>query len=220
MRSSQSQFKYYCKLLALGEAEQYDSFVQASVTRPLSPLFRDLAVGLGQQMFFWGKDVVHPEGNLFVRTGFEKDSEAGNQGASCYRLPWQGGSIELHGSFAGWLGSGGGFFFVRPLGRCVRWLDSTPPVPDQWPREHYASKADETLYSPARPCLNWWLDHEAEVTRLTGSDYREACFQHYKKLPRSRAWLSPDLAIRWVTGLRDDPEDLPRARRFAEKMNS
>jgi hypothetical protein len=49
----------------------------------LSPLFRDLAAGLFQQMFFWGKDVVHPAGNLFLRTGFEKRPSTGLTGTSC-----------------------------------------------------------------------------------------------------------------------------------------
>lgn len=99
-----------------------------------SPLFRDLAAGLNQQMFFWGKDAILPEGNFFVTTGFTKRPSPGIQGTSCYRLPWQGGAIELHGSHAGWLGTDGGFFFIRPLARCVRWLSPTPPVPGQWPR--------------------------------------------------------------------------------------
>ena len=46
--------------------------MQAPVGTLLSPLFRVLATGLRQQMFFWGKDAMHPEGNLFVRTGFDK----------------------------------------------------------------------------------------------------------------------------------------------------
>ena len=33
---------------------------------------------------------------------------------------------------------------------------------------------------------------------------------------RSRPWLPPKEATRWVTGLRDDPASLPRARRFTE----
>ena len=175
---------------------------------------------MGQQMYFWGKDVVHPEGNLFVRTGFEKQASTGLQGTSCYRLPWQGGAIELHGSYAGWLGKEEGMLFVRPLGRCVRWLGSEPPVPGKWPRERYVSKADALLHAAARPFLSWWLAHENEVLQLTGSAHRESCYKSYKNLPRSRAWLSPDLTLRWITGLRDHPYELPRARRFAETLIS
>lgn len=43
----------------------------------LGGLLRDLTAGLTQQMFFWGKDVVHPDGNLLVRQGFAKSPSAG-----------------------------------------------------------------------------------------------------------------------------------------------
>ena len=66
-------------------------------------------------MFFWGKDAIHPQGNLFLRTGFRKRESTGLQGTSCYRLPWQNGALELHGSHAGWLNFDGGIFFLRPL---------------------------------------------------------------------------------------------------------
>ena len=185
-----------------------------STGAPLIPLFRDLVEGLKQQMFFWGKDAIHPEGNLFLRTGFEKRESTGLQGTSCYRLPWQKGALELHGSHAGWLNSDGGIFFLRPLGRCVHWLDHAPPVPGQYPRGRYCAKTNQELYLLAHPFLDWWLDHEAAVLRLAGEGYREACHRQYKRLPRSRAWLRPEQATRWVTGLRDHPEDLRRVRRF------
>lgn len=185
-----------------------------SSVSPLSQLFRDLATGMHQQMFFWGRDVIHPEGNLFEQTGFEKRPSEGLQGTSCYRRPWQDGHIELHGSHAGWLTRSGGMFFVRPLSRVVRWLDDSPPIPGEWPRERYSRRLDTELYKVACPFLDWWLEHEAEVLRLFGAVYREDCHQKYKSLPRARAWLRPETARRWVTGLRDRPEKLPRARRF------
>ena len=186
----------------------------APVGSPLSPLLRDFAAGLKQQMFFWGKDAAHPEGNLFVRTGFEKRPSTGLKGTSCYRLAWQSGAIELHGSHAGWLTDEGGVFFVRPISRCVRWLDGTPPVPGQYPRDRYSPNPDANLHTLARPFLDWWLAHESQVQRLAGDSYREACYRHYKRLPRSRAWLRPGSAMRWIRGLRDHPQELPRARRF------
>lgn len=185
---------------------------------PCSLLLRDLAAGMSQQMFFWGRDAVHSDGNIFIRTGFKKRPSTGIQGTSCYRLDWESGGIELHGSYAGWLGEAGGILFIRPLGRCVRWLQGEAPVPGSWPRESYDAKANEDLLAMARPFLNWWLSHEAEVARLTEDGYRDVCHRHFRKLPRSKGWLSPDLATRWVAGLRDEPEKLPRARRFAEKM--
>lgn len=178
--------------------------------------FRDLAAGLQQQMYFWGKDAEHADGNLFLRTGFEKRPSAGLKGTSCYRLPWENGAIELHGAHAGWLGEGGGMLYIRPLHRCVQWLDPEPPIPGEYPGDRYSSKPDGILQNLMRPFLDWWISHEREVLRLAGASYRESCHRVFKKLPRSRAWLRPPLATRWVIALRDHPEDLPRAKRFDE----
>lgn len=188
--------------------------MSATLPDSIAPLFRDLATGLRQQMFFWGKDVVLSDGNLFVRTGFHKRPSAGIQGTSCYSLPWHGGTIELHGTHAGWFGDGEGFLFVRPLQRCLRWLGGTPPAPGQWPRQSYSSRPDARMHALARPFLDWWLSHEEKVRELTSPRYREACYRHHRKLPGSRAWLTPTDSVRWVRGFRDDPARLPRARRF------
>lgn len=179
---------------------------------------RDLARGLGQQMFFWGRDAIHPEGNLFVRTGFEKRASTGLQGASCYSLDWQGGVIELHGSHAGWIGQGGGFLFIRPLGRCLRWTDTATPIPGVWRNDQYDTRCDAELHAVAVPFLDWWLAHENHVAQSAGSGYRTACFRQFKKLPKSRPWLAPDDAIRWITQLRDHPGSLPRARGFSKSI--
>jgi hypothetical protein len=179
----------------------------------LSVLFRDLAAGFNQQMFFWGRDAIHSAGNIFICSGFQKRASDGLQGTSCYSLPWQGGSIELHGSHVGWFGKSGGFLFVRPLRRCVRWLGETPPIPGNWPRERYQSAADDALYKLAVPFLDWWLEHERNVAEFAGVRYRQECYRQFKKLPNTRAWLAPYEAQSWITGLRDTPETLLRANR-------
>jgi hypothetical protein len=127
---------------------------------PLSALMRDLADGFFQQMFFWGRDVVHKKGNLLVSYGFVKRPSQGLQGTSCYSLPWQGGQIELHGSYAGWFGNDEGFLFIRPRGRCVRWLCGDPPIPGKWPSDLYATRADDAMIAVSFPFLDWWLDYE------------------------------------------------------------
>ena len=178
-------------------------------------LLRDLATGLNQQMFFWGRDVLHADGCLFIRSGFEKRPSTGIQGTSCYRLPWQDGAIELHGSHAGWISEDGGAFFFRPIGRCVRWLTPEAPVPGRWKPNEYDAQQNQQLHEALLPFLDWWLAHEDQVKRAAGPAYRQACYRAYKKLPRTRAWLEPQAAVQWVTALRDHPEELVRAKRFA-----
>jgi hypothetical protein len=186
---------------------------------PFQSYFRDLAAGFDQQMFFWGRDAIHPDGNLFVRSGFQKRASTGLQGTSCYSLPWQGGIIELHGSHAGWIGEGGGFLFVRPLKRCVRWLDTSPPVPGVWPQEKFNTTDSAGLHALAIPFLDWWIAHEREVARLAGPRFRDNCYRQYRKLPKTRPWLTPATAIRWITTFRDAPESLTRARKFASSLS-
>ena len=101
-----------------------------------SHFFRDLCEGIQQQMFFWGRDVIHPEGNFLVEEGFERSQSKGMEGTSCYRRPWQNGHIELYGSCAGWYGHGNGFTFIRPRKKCVIWLsEEVTPIPGAWQDE-------------------------------------------------------------------------------------
>lgn len=176
---------------------------------------RDLADGLRQQMYFWGRDAIHPDGNLFAATGFVKRSSTGLQGTSCYSLDWQCGWIELHGSHAGWIGQDGGFLFIRPIGRCVRWLDSSLPVPGEWQPHQYDTRVDATLHALVVPFLDWWLHHDEHVASIAGPSFRKACFRQFKKLPKTRPWLAPAHSTRWITRLRDHPESIPRARKFS-----
>jgi hypothetical protein len=191
----------------------------SSTARPvnvsLSPQMRDLANGFTQQMYFWGCDVIHSSGNLLLSSGFSKRTSSGLKGTSCYSLPWRGGRIELHGSHAGWFGDTGGFLFIRPLARCVRWLDGRPPVPGEWPASCYDSRADDEMHAVAVPLLDWWLDYETTLTDRVDPTYRATCHRQFKKLPRTRAWLAPAEASHWISKLRNDPYSVPRSCKLA-----
>ena len=174
-------------------------------------LFRDLTAGLDQQMFFWGRDALHPGGNLFVRTGFQKRPSCGLQGTSCYSRPWQNGTLELHGAHAGWFGPEGGFLFIRPMKRCVRWRNTASPSPGTWPKDHYDPSSNPELHRLALPFLDWWLDYESLVHRIAGPDYRQDCMKRFKQLHRTRPWGPPPAAPRWVAGVRHAPATRPPA---------
>lgn len=184
--------------------------------RRLRALLRDLATGMRQQMFYWGRDVVHPDGNLFLKFGFAKQPCERVSASSLYRLPWQGGTIELHGSQAGWFGPDGGFVYLRPVGRCYHWLAECPPVPGAVDQACLDAADPEMAHRLAVPFLDWWLSFEKQVVDRHGASYRRSCFRHFARLPKSRSWLSHEHGIRWVKGLRDEPDRLPRARRFVQ----
>ena len=188
-------------------------------TRHLSParlsgLMRDLSAGFRQQMFFWGRDVVHSSGNLLREQGFERRPSAGLQGTSCYRLPWEGGAVELHGACAGWFPDGaaeGGFLFIRPAGRCFLWLGASPAVPGDWPPDRLGIEP-VALHAAAKPFLRWWQSSEEWVHSRLGPAYRRDCFRHFKKLPKARVWLPPVAGLAWLRALHDKPETLKRLR--------
>ena len=88
----------------------------------LRGLIRDLTDGLAQQMYLWGRDVRHPDGNALVRAGLQRIARIDNdgEGTSLYRIEREGGWIELHGFCAGWRphnAATDGMLYVR---RCHR----------------------------------------------------------------------------------------------------
>ena len=184
----------------------------------IAPYFiRDLADGIQQQMFFWGQDVCRPEGNFLVAQGFERSPSLGMKGTSRYRLPWQGGHIDLYGSCAGWYGAEGGFTFIRPRRRCSVWLSGEEtPIPGEWQREliEKGTKSSE-LYEASLPFLDWVIAHEREVFARFGCEYREANYWKYGKVPKAKAWLEPEAALQWMECFRQTPELLTRPKNFS-----
>ncbi len=181
---------------------------------PQTGQLRDLVAVLRQQMYFWGRDVSHPSGNLLIANGLEKRRSAGLQGSSCYSMSWQGGRIELHGACVGWYADSGGFVFIRPLDRCYHWSGGQPPVPGRWESERLKRLHPGQAHKRARPFLDWWIHYEEDVQRAQGGAYRERCFRSYRRLPRSRSALPPVDAMKWLGIYRGDPTATPRVRHF------
>ncbi len=175
-------------------------------------LWRDLAAGLRQQMYFLGRDVLHPSGNLLLRSGFLKRPSEGLKGTSCYRLPWEGGFIDLHGSCAGWYpdAEGPGFIYVRPRSRCFRWMGDAPPVPGKWPVRLLRADDTAALHAAALPFLSWWLAYERAIITAGHGGHRGDCYRGLRRAAGLRQWLPPSEAIGWVEQFRTD---LPRLRR-------
>lgn len=187
---------------------------------PVAPLLRDLASGFHQQMFFWGLDAGRSSGNLLVAQGFERRPSDGLRGTSCYRLPWRGGAVELHGSHAGFQTAGRGAYFIRPLQRCALWLAETPPVPGVRPPDLLDTRPSRDLLLALGPLLEWWLDYERRIAETLGTAWRERGYQRFRALPKSRPWLAPVAANQWVESLLRDPSATPRARTFRRRTVS
>lgn len=184
--------------------------------RRLGGLLRDLAAGMRQEMFFLGKDVVHSSGNLLLGYGMEKVPGGRVGGTSQYRMRWEGGWVRMHGSYAGWMPDGGGegIFYDRPAGRWVYWDGEGMREGEGVEGMRGIDKVSSEVWEMVRRWVRWWLAWEKRVVAEYGMRYRTNCYRHFRKLPKSRAWLEPVSGIRWLEGLEEDWRRAERAKRF------
>jgi hypothetical protein len=174
----------------------------------------DFTAALGQQMFFWGRDVV-TEGNLLLEAGFEKRPSLGLQGTSCYRLGWGGGWVELHGACAGWFPageSGAGFLFIRADRRCYSHRLGEAVVPGRYDYAALESSDWRQVLRDAQRFAGWLCEYEGWILRRKGLLYRRGCWEMYAKLTASRPWLEVELAQQWLRRFASGDRKLERSR--------
>lgn len=181
-------------------------------------LLNDFTRALGQQMFYWGRDVL-TGGNLLLEAGFEKRVSTGLQGTSCYRLPWRGGFIELHGACAGWYapaegGEAPGFLFIRTDRRCYAHDETVAAVPGRYDYGALRSNSLAEVLEGARFFARWLTGYEQWVVKRRGTAYRRECQQLFAKLETSREWLEPDKGRQWLRAFGAGEAGLVRARCF------
>ena len=118
-------------------------------------LLRDLADGLLQQMYLWGCDVRCRQGNLLVIHGMQRIERADiakSEGTSRYRMPWEGGVVELHGSYASWSArevATNGILFVRHRRRLFLCNAGEPVTPGEY--EGIGGGNTDALFESAMP---------------------------------------------------------------------
>ena len=143
-----------------------------------------------QQVWCWGRDVEHPDGNLLMDFGFERHRDPGPEDRStCYRLDRD----PLHVSLWGF----GMFFGCRDLGGlyldrfdfCPKWapiesLSLAIHRPDELPV--FAQPQGRLQWQRARKLwkssLLWIANYETWVNATVGLDYRRECVE---------LWLRP-----------------------------
>ena len=181
----------------------------------------DLSNALGQQLFFWGCDVVHARGNLLSEFGLERYKHEGVKGSSCYRTRYKNDIIELHGLCVGrYSEHTPSFFYTRQYRRCWVYESSTPPIPGKY-SEDFINKTDfNTIEAASRNFLEWWLEYEAWIAQTTAPNYRQKCYQSFRKLPKSRTWLPPHAARSWLQMYMDSPDTVSRAKTWKKNIAS
>jgi hypothetical protein len=164
----------------------------------LRGLIRDLTDGLAQQMYLWGRDVRHPEGNALLRSGMQRiaRTETGGEGTSLYRIERENGWIELHGFCAGWRPhdpQATGLLYIR---RCHR------------------------IFLASEPLLRWWADYEQWAQQELGAVWRQECWRDYVKLRHARPWLTPPQAVDWLLEFLENPRTQQRPREILRASTS
>ncbi|MEM7384324.1 MAG: hypothetical protein AAF514_05210 [Verrucomicrobiota bacterium] len=206
-----------------GPAHVESSIGEMPVGR-LRALLRDFTALLGQQMYFWGRDVIHPRGNLLCESGFKRSKSEGLTGTSCYRMQLERGFIELHGACAGHYAPckerEQNFIYIRNRKRCFLYTGEEPPAPGIYEPETLCSDSALGLYLASLPFLEWWLKYEQWIEEKTASDWRERNYRAFASLPASRPSLPPREALHWLAEYRDTPARTPRVREQMRSLKS
>ena len=183
----------------------------------LRGLIRDLTDGLAQQMYLWGRDVRHPDGNALVRAGLQRIAriESNGEGTSLYRIEREAGWIELHGFCAGWRphdSTKDGMLYIR---RCHRiFIASGQMTPGRYDTSRLRSGSVDELAAVYNPFLRWWTDYEQWARWELGAAWRTECWRDYLKLRRARPWLSPVQAVDWLLAFLEHPHNSERSRKI------
>lgn len=174
------------------------------VPNGLPPRLKDVATGLYLQMYYWGRDVVHPGGNLLVEHGFRRIAKEGVHGTSRYQRELDGGILELHGHLVGWYpveGAGPGMIFVRQRRVCQLCGEVLPVRADrvETARIWTPSGAAEWAQLADTTCilLKWLVEYEGWISSHLGSSHRAAQYREYQMLPKRYWWLPPHTARCW-----------------------
>lgn len=185
----------------------------------LRALLRDYTTLLNQQMYFWGCDVIHPDGNLLCESGFERRKSEGLEGTSCYRRNVEGNAfVELHGACAGHYTASevedvtANFIYIRNKKHCFLYSGDEPPAPGYYFSKTLHSGPALDLYFASLRFLNWWLEYEKWIAEETSNDWRDMAYNAFAKLPGSRASLAPKKAILWLNQYQYNPTQIARVR--------
>ena len=183
---------------------------------------RDAARAAYCQMYYWGRDVVHPHGNLLVRHGFEKIQRTSKEGTSRYRMEWEGGILELHGFCAGWYAAEGpGICFDRSHDTWRQWNHPLPPEPARMQAGHYRTENQSEnlplLLDRSAHFVHWLVQYERWAMEREGTSFRREQHRDFMKLPARRWWLPPGLAINWMSAYAADPNSVPRPKSILGK---
>jgi hypothetical protein len=156
-------------------------------------------------MYFWGKDVVHPEGNLLVAFGgtpFRRDDAP--HAVRCYAFARAQGQLILHSTGAVFQPDEGacGVAYLRPAHR----LHHVPP--GEMPLPCPSAKAIASSLRTVRPgefppaltrLLQCVREYETWAAPLLPAHARHQAWRDYQRTAsHGTQWLPPAESRRWL----------------------
>jgi len=130
-------------------------------------------------------------------------------------MNWRGGLIELHGFCAAWYPGASeqeGSIFIRNRSRIQSTSGGEPHRPGAYDPSRIGRLAPDRVLECVVPFAAWWIAYEEWISGTTPPAYRQACWSDAKHLGKSKSWLPPEDALRWLRQFVDDPEKAGRAR--------
>ncbi len=164
-----------------------------STEKPLwmYPEIKSLATALfHQQLWCWGRDILHPSGNALLRYGFTRQRPpADGRGSSEYGLqlcPQRRVTLWGFGLLYGDASAGG--LFLKRYGFAPRLLELAETPAHIWQTEQLpALRAPRSLQDRRcahlllKDALRWVADYEKWARQELGLAYRQRCLQDWQK---------------------------------------
>jgi hypothetical protein len=171
------------------------------------PRFRSVEAAklLEHQMYFWGKDVLHPAGNLLVAFGgtpFRRDDAP--HAVRCYALTVAEGRMILHSTGVVFQPDQGrcGIAYLRPAHR----LYHVPP--GEMPLPCPSAKAIASNLRTVRPgefpptltrLLHFVRDYETWAAQRLPNHARDGAWREFRRTAsHGTQWLPPAESRRWL----------------------
>jgi hypothetical protein len=171
------------------------------------PTARSAAAVLDFQMWCWGQDVHHPDGNLLLAAGLVRHRPpAGEEGSTCYRVALPSGAEVLLWGFGVVCRTAGESALV--LKRHAFALRLVPAArltdafwrPTQLPRGALVRSVSEAALVRARfaELTAWMAGYERRTIAAVGAAWRHECARRRPRAQRHRLPVAPDtLADAW-----------------------
>ena len=154
------------------------------------------------QMYFWGRDVMHPSGNLLVAAGCERfRREDCAHMVSCYRYETESVVIILHSTGVSLRGKEGGpgVVYLRPTHRLYQFEEGFP-LPYQASLLRSLRRLRPNEFPPALTGLLAFVQaYEQWASGAVSRGSRLAAWREQRSTAtKGVRWLKPSDSMRWL----------------------